>query len=245
MIVDRGFGVATVYYGDIDPDYNDGFKDGVHGLFKSAGAKDAKHPGNAWGSVSAWAWGLSRVMDYFETDDDIDHRRVAVFGHSRLGKTSLWAGAQDERFAIVISNDSGCGGAALTRRCFGETHAFMSRVIPYWFCENYKQYSGKESTLPLDQHMLIALMAPRPVYVASASKDLWADPKGEFLSAKNAEPVYKLFGKRGLTVDKMPPPDTSVGESIGYHIRTGKHNITDFDWTQYLNFAEKHFGRAR
>ncbi|MBN1851714.1 MAG: acetylxylan esterase [Pirellulales bacterium] len=239
-IVARGYALATIYYGDIEPDYPEGWQFGIRTAFDTKD-KTAGYGPSRWGTIGVWAWGLSRAMDYLEQDGAIDSKRVAVMGHSRLGKTALWAGAQDPRFAIVISNNSGEGGASIIRRRFGEALHHSVTQFPYWYHPRYRDYAKRENALPVDAHMMIALMAPRPVYVASATEDRWADPHGEFLAARHAGPVYHLFGLSGVGVDQMPPPDQSVGDLVGYHVRSGKHDVTDFDWEQYLNFADRHY----
>ncbi len=237
-VIARGYATATAYYGDLSPDHLGGIEESVGALF-ATGTAENRAP-DAWGAIGIWAWGLSRALDVLANDPAIDARRVVVHGHSRLGKAALWAGAQDERFAAVISNDSGAGGAALSKRDFGETVAMLNRSFPFWFARNFRAYDDREAALPVDHHELLALVAPRPLYVASAAEDLHADPKGEFLAAKFAEPVYALFGKKGLGVAAQPPIDQPVGDTIAYHVRTGKHDITAYDWAQYLNFADRH-----
>lgn len=241
-IIAAGYAVATAYYGDLEPDHAEGWKNSLRGVLSQEGAQTQWSSGD-WGGIGAWAWGLSRILDYLVTAPEVDSKRCAVIGHSRLGKTALWAGARDERFSIVISNDSGEGGASLMRRNFGETVNVITSSFPHWFAPRFKTYAGQESTCPVDQHMLVALAAPRPVAIGSAVDDRWADPKGEFLSGRHAGPVYALFGKKGIDATEQPPVGEATGDFISYHIRSGPHDINAEDWKHYLTFCKRHWSR--
>lgn len=240
-VLARGFATATAYYGDLCPDRSSGLTEAVGALFGSP--HHTQRDDEQWGAIGIWAWGLSRAMDYLASDPEIDADRVAVHGHSRLGKAALWAGAQDERFALVISNNSGSAGAKLMKRNFGSSIAVATAKFPFWWCRNYARFSQREHAIPIDQHELIALIAPRAVHVGSASRDLHADPRGEFLSLHYAEPVYRLFGKEGLGTATMPAEGEAVlGDTLAYHLRPGAHAITPADWQYYLAFAERVLG---
>lgn len=240
QIVARGYAAASFFNGDVAPDKYDGFTTGIHAYLQNPASRKF----NSWGTIAAWAWGGSRVMDYFETDPDIDEKHCAVTGHSRGGKTALWCGAQDERWALTISNCSGCSGAAIARRRFGESLKVIQNAFKHWFCGNYRKYIDREDDLPFDQHELVALVAPRAVYVTSADEDLWADQRGEWLAIHEAEPVWKLFGRKGLPSDIMPPLDKPlIGDGMGYHIRTGEHNYKVFDWNAHMDLADREFNR--
>jgi hypothetical protein len=233
LILARGYGVATVFANDIDPDYFDNFQNGVHALYP-----ELQNRGDNFSTMAAWAWGLSRALDYLQTDPNVHPQKVMLFGFSRMGKTALWAGARDERFAMVISNESGGGGAALSKRNFGEDVERLNRGNPHWFCRNFRKYNKNEAILPFDQHMVISLIAPRPVYVASAEQDLGADPYGEFLGLKGADPVYRLLGTQGLPATEFPKIHQPIWGRLAYHIRAGKHDVTRYDWEQFLNFSD-------
>lgn len=239
----RGYAMAAFLNADVDPDKHDGFQNGIHGLL-DPGQRSA----DAWGTIAAWAWGASRVLDYLRTVPEIAPDRVAVIGHSRGGKTALWAAAEDERFALAVSNDSGCGGAALSRRRFQgrEQVARIVKSFPHWFCANFSKYAANEDALPVDQHELIALIAPRAVAVGSAASDTWADPRGEFLSVVHAAPVFALWDQRGLGTTDLPPIGSAIhGDGAHYHLRAGKHNLTLEDWQHYFDFADRIFPRGR
>ena len=237
-VVARGYGIAAVQNGALAPDDSATFRDGVIGLFGGNEA-DGERAEDAWAALAAWGWGASRAMDYLETDAAVDARRVAVVGHSRGGKAALWAAAEDERFALAVSNESGAGGAALSRRRYGETVERITTSFPHWFAPAFAAYGGREEDLPVDQHMLIALIAPRAVYVASADEDLWADPRGEFLSLARASPVFALWGDPLIDTGAMPPLERPLHSGrVGYHVRRGGHNLTPYDWMRFLDFAE-------
>ena len=242
-VLARGYAYATFHYQDIEPDFKGAYVHGIRPLFFKPGQTAPAE--DDWGAIGAWGYGASRVMDYFEKDKDLDARRVALIGHSRLGKTAMWAGALDERFAMVISNCSGEGGASLMRRNFGETVRNLNANFPYWFSLNFQKYVDDVTKLPVDAHELIALIAPRPIYVTGAEEDQWADPKGEFLACVAAGPVYRLLGAQDLGTTEMPPLNQPIMRTIAFHYRTGKHAVTPYDWDQFLVFADRNLKPGR
>lgn len=245
----RGYAVATANYGEIFPDNPCGYEKSIYTLFHSPEELTAFPALPAelknFGAISAWAWGLSRMLDVLEKTGGVDADKAAIIGHSRLGKTALWAGANDERFKLVISNNSGHGGAAPSRHILGETLTMLWCIRSNWFCGNMARYAGLEKLLPIDQHQLLALIAPRSVYVGSSSLDVVADPKGEFISAKTASKVWELYQLKGLEEENMPPENQSIGNVVGYHVKTGKHSLTAYDWIHYYNHADKVFGKQQ
>ena len=233
-VIAREYAIAAFYNDDVDNDKFDNFNNKIHALLDQE-----PRPDNAWGTIAAWAWGASRCMDYLEKDKDIDKKKVAVVGHSRGGKTSLWAGAEDERFAMVISNESGTTGASLARRRFGETVQIINNSFPHWFCMNYRKYNNNEDALPVDQHMLMALTAPRILYVACASEDLWGDPKGSYLALYHSLPVFQLLGTGSTLPETLPPLNKPVKSGkVGYHVRAGGHNMLLQDWNAFMDMGD-------
>ncbi len=237
----QGIGVATVYYGDIEPDFAKGISYGIRGYFLKPGMR---YPApDEWGAISAWSWGLSRAMDYFETDKSIDSKKIALFGISRLGKTVLWTGARDSRFGLIIASCSGEGGAAIARRNYGETIKHMADSTRYFyqFCGNYGKYGSDPSEWPVDANLLVSLIAPRPLLLQTGDTDYWSDPKGEFLAAVSAEPVYNLLGKKGPGTSEMPPTGQPILNDLSYYMHAGGHGALPADYGIFLEFIKMHF----
>ena len=238
-LLDRGYAFIAVHQESLVAHNEVEFQKGIHPLFYREGQSFPK--ANEWGVLSAIAWGGMRAMDYLETNSDIDSKRVAIMGHSKCGKAALWTAAQDERFALAVSAQSGCAGAALWMRKSGETLEKMVTRFPYWLCRNAWKFVGREEDLPVDQHMLLALIAPRPVYVFSGVDDRWADPRGEYLSAYHASEVYRLLGKTGLASEASPPVGEAIVKSdVGYHLREGGHSVEGYDWERIMDFMDFH-----
>lgn len=238
--VEKGFGVATFNYSDVDPDAPGAVLHGVRKLYLKEGRTEPEP--DEWGSIAAWAWGISRAVDYFETDKDVDARRIAVTGVSRLGKTVLWAGARDTRIAMVVASCSGEGGAALSRRNYGETigHLAAPTRYAYQFCANYGKWADNVEAFPVDAHMLLALIAPRPVLLLTGDKDKWSDPYGEFLAAVAAGPVYEMLDREGLGTDRMPAAGEPILHTIGFYLHEGGHGPAPSDWPVFLKFMQMH-----
>lgn len=238
--ISQGIGFASVYYGDIEPDFKEGINYGIRGHYLKPGT--TKPAPDEWGAIAAWAWGLSRAMDYFETDSQIDASRIALQGTSRLGKTVLWTGAHDTRFKMVIASCSGEGGAALSKRNYGETikHLTDSTRYLYQFATNYSNYADQVDRLPFDAHMLLALMAPRPLLLQTGDIDFWSDPKGEFLAATEAASVYKLFGEKGPGNDYPEPGNKNLLNPLGYYMHKGGHGVVPEDWDIFIEFIHKY-----
>lgn len=234
-LIDAGYGSITVACGDFEEDLPTGYQNGIRTTLADQLGLKAEE----WSGIGAWAWGLICMVDFLETIPQVDAKKIILHGHSRLGKAALWAAANDQRFAAIISNESGEGGAALTRRNYGENLWRITNSFPHWFLDSYKNYAYKENALPFDQHILLSLLAPRPLYVASAMGDQWSDPRGEFLGAQQTEAVYQLYRKPGLGTVAFPGLNTPVGKQVRYHIREGKHDMTLYDWEQYINFARE------
>ncbi len=232
----RGYGIAIINYNEIEPDLSGGagLKFGVRKNFPAPGT-------NEWGAISAWAWGASRALDYLQTDQDVDGRRVILFGFSRLGKTALWAGAEDARFAGVISHCSGEMGASISRRDFGETVNDVCKRFPHWMSGSFLQFSNNWNALPVDSHSLLTLVAPRPLLVNTGDDDRWRDPNGQFLATRAATPVYELLGKTGITETNFPPLNQPLMHDIWFNCHKGKHEILPSDWDLFLAFADAHF----